>query len=83
MIARNGSLAGPGSTAPASQLPEGLLTGAPLDHARDALREQQPPRDQVAVPRVDDDLHVLIEEIALDDGDATVEVLLIAGCSTV
>ncbi|EEF93749.1 hypothetical protein CATMIT_01618, partial [Catenibacterium mitsuokai DSM 15897] len=38
-----------------------------LDGARYALRQQQPPRNDVAVPRVDDGLHILIEEIAVYD----------------
>ena len=31
--------------------------------------KQQPPRDDVAVPGVDDDLHGLVQEVALDDRD--------------
>jgi hypothetical protein len=29
-----------------------------------SLRHQQPPRDNVSVPSVDDDLHVLVEQIS-------------------
>lgn len=33
------------------------------------MREEEPPRDDVAVPGVHDRLDVLIEEIAVDDQD--------------
>ena len=36
---------------------------------RDPLRKKQPPRDDVAVPSVDDHLDVLIEQVAVDDSE--------------
>ena len=41
----------------------------PLDRPGDALGEEQPPRDDVAVPRVDDHFDRLDEQIPLDDAD--------------
>jgi hypothetical protein len=31
------------------------------------VRPQQPPGNQIPVPRVDDDVHILIEQITLND----------------
>ena len=47
-----------------SQLAERLVSGAALDGPVDALRQQQPSRDDIAVPSVDDDFDVLVEQIS-------------------
>ena len=47
---------------------ERLCTASMLDCPRDALGQQEPPRDDVAVPGVDDHVNGLVEQIALDDG---------------
>src|SRR5262245_47790821 len=44
-----------------TQLAKRLMASALLDRARNALRNEQPPRDNVAVPSVDNDLDVLVE----------------------
>lgn len=46
------------------ELAEWLVAGAALDRARDSLRKQQPPRNEVTIPSIDDDLDRLLEEIA-------------------
>ena len=48
---------------------EWSVASTTFDGTRNALRQQEPPRNDVAVPCVDDDFHVLIEQIAFDDGD--------------
>jgi hypothetical protein len=45
------------------QLPEWFITGLALDDPSNPLRQQEPPGDDVALPGVDDDLHVLVEQI--------------------
>ena len=46
------------------QLTERCVTGPALDGPGNSLRQQQPPRDNIAVPSVDDDFLVLVEQIA-------------------
>ena len=41
-----------------------------FDGSRNALRQEQPPRDDISVPGVDDYIDVLIEQIAVDDFDS-------------
>jgi hypothetical protein len=50
-----------------SELSKWVEAGTTLDRTRDSLRNQQPPRDDVAVPRVDDCVAFLVEEITIDD----------------
>jgi len=38
-----------------------------LYRTRDALRKQEPPRNDVAVPRVDNDFDRLVEQVTFDD----------------
>ena len=45
----------------AGQFPEPLAATAPLDCAGNALGEEQPPRDQIAIPCVHDDLNRLVK----------------------
>jgi len=49
----------------ASDLTERLDSLAAFNRARDALRQQQPPRDDVSVPRVNNYFYGLIEKIAI------------------
>ena len=58
-----------GNGAFAGNFTKGSVAGAAFDGARHALRQQQPPRNNVAVPGVDDDLYVLVEEVAVNDFD--------------
>ena len=53
----------------ASDLTERLGPPAAFDRTRDTLRQQQPPRDDVSVPGVDDYFYGLIEKITLRDKD--------------
>lgn len=46
---------------------ERLLPSAFPDRARYALRKQQPLRDNVAIPRVDNRINALIEHIAFNN----------------
>lgn len=48
------------------QLTEWSVPAAPLDRAGDALRDQQPSRNHVAVPGVDDDVNILIQQVAVN-----------------
>lgn len=41
------------------------VSTATFNRSRDALRKQQPPRNDVSIPSVDDDIDVLIEKVAL------------------
>jgi hypothetical protein len=41
-----------------SQLPEGIETSPALDSARNALGKEKPPRNDVAVPGVDDGVDI-------------------------
>ena len=67
MMDLNGNRPGLVSAAPPKgmrlwpELPERLEAATPLDRTGDALREEQPPRDEVPIPGVDDDLDVLPE----------------------
>lgn len=58
-----------GDGAHAAQLEEGLIAGAFLDGAGDALGEEEPPGDDVPVPGVDDAVHLLAQEISFYDFD--------------
>jgi hypothetical protein len=40
------------------------------NRSRNTLGNEEPPRDDVAIPGVDDDVYVLIQQVPLDDGDA-------------
>ncbi|MGA9043241.1 MAG: hypothetical protein WB421_22270, partial [Terriglobales bacterium] len=53
----------------ASDLTERLDSPAAFNRARDALRQQQPPRDDVSVPGVDNYFYGLIEKITVRDKD--------------
>ena len=46
-----------------------------FDCTRDTLGQQQPPRDDIPIPSVDDCINVLIEEVAFDDGDTQIILL--------
>ena len=52
-----------------ANFPERCLATTTFDGTGNTLRQQQPPRDDVPVPCVDDDIHVLIEQIAFDDSN--------------
>jgi hypothetical protein len=52
-----------------SNLTERLDSPAAFNRARDALRQQQPPRDDVSVPRVNNYFYWLIEEVTIHDHD--------------
>jgi hypothetical protein len=76
MMPLNGSLPAEVKTSPPS-LPYELLRRdqfpSTLDGSANALGQQQPPRDDVAAPGVDNHFHILIEQIDfdnLDDGGA-------------
>lgn len=45
-----------------------------FDSTGNALRQQQPPRDDVPIPCVDNHIHVLIKQVAFDDGDVRIVV---------
>ena len=51
----------------ASDLRERLDSTAAFNRARDALRQQQPPRDDVSVPGVNNYFYGLIEKITIRD----------------
>jgi len=53
----------------ASDLSERLDSPATFNRSRDALRQQQPPRDDVSVPGVDNYFYGLIEKITVRDKD--------------
>ena len=53
----------------ASDLTERLDPPAAFNRARDTLRQQQPPRDDVSVPGVDNYFYGLIEKITIRDKD--------------
>ena len=53
--------------APARDLTKRREPGSLLDRAGHALRDQEPPRDDVAIQRVDDRFDSLIEKVALDN----------------
>jgi hypothetical protein len=46
-----------------------LIAATSLDGTRDTLWEQQPPRDDIPVPRIDDAIHALVQKIAFDYSD--------------
>ncbi len=48
-------------------LNKGLNAGMALDRAGNALRQQQPPGNQVSVPGIHDDFNRLIQKISLSD----------------
>ncbi len=52
-----------------SELFERAISSEPLDGARDPLRKEEPPGDDVPVPGVDDGVNVLLEEVTLNDRD--------------
>ncbi len=37
-----------------------------FDGTGHSLRNEQPPRDDVSVPGIDDDLHLLVKEVAIE-----------------
>jgi hypothetical protein len=48
-----------------ADFPEGSRAGASLDRAGNALGKEEPPWDEVAIPRVDNDNNVgLVEQVA-------------------
>jgi hypothetical protein len=49
------------------EFPERAGATTPFDRPGHALWEQEPPRDDVPIPGIDDHVNVLVEEIALDD----------------
>ena len=49
-----------------AQFAERSVTAAFLDGAGDALRQKQPPRNDVSVPSVHDDIDVLVEEVTIN-----------------
>ena len=51
------------------QFPKRLITAPPLDRPGNALRQQEPPRNDVAIPGIDDHVDLLVEQIAFDDAD--------------
>ena len=51
----------------AAKLTERRNPGTASDRAGNALGQEQPPRDDVPVPGVDDDLYVLVQQIAVAD----------------
>jgi hypothetical protein len=51
----------------AAELSERLQAATPFDGPRHALRQEEPPRDDVAIPRVDDDLDVLVEQVTVNN----------------
>ena len=53
----------------ASDLTERIDSPAAFNRARDALRQQQPPRDDVSVPGVDNYFYWLIETVTIRDKD--------------
>jgi hypothetical protein len=48
---------------------EWLQTCLALDRAGYALRDQQPPGNDVSVPRIDDDFNVLVQKVTFDNAD--------------
>lgn len=50
-----------------SEFPERLVAPALFDRTGDSLGQQQPPRNEVSIPGVDDAVDVLIEQVAVDD----------------
>ena len=49
------------------KLSKWLESGSPLDRARDALGQEQPPRNDIPVPCIHDNFNVLVQEIADDN----------------
>jgi hypothetical protein len=49
------------------QLSKRLVTRPTFDGTRNSLRQQQPPRDDVSVPGVDDDIHILIKQVSINN----------------
>ncbi len=52
-----------GKWAEPTQLPKGLRACPLLDRAGDTLRKEKPPRNDVSVPGIHDDLDILIEQV--------------------
>ena len=50
-----------------TQFAERSVAAAFLDGTGDTLRQKQPPRNDVAVPSVHDDVDVLVEKVAIND----------------
>ena len=76
MIALNGSLPAEVSTAPPSGIApcfrsslKGPVPPRFLMAPETPWGEEEPPRDDVAIPSVDNYFNVLVEQIAFDDGD--------------
>lgn len=47
-----------------AKLPKGPRACRAFDRSRDALRQEQPPRDEISIPGVHDRVDLLIEKIA-------------------
>lgn len=52
-----------------SQLLEYRRAASPLDGSGNALRQQQPPRNCVSVPGIDDGVRVDVEQVSFHDFD--------------
>jgi len=50
----------------AAQFTKGLIPAPTFDGTGHSLRNEQPPRDDVSVPGIDDDLHLLVKEVAIE-----------------
>ena len=55
--------------AESSKFAKRLEPGAPFDRAGHALRQQQPPRNDIPIPSVDDYIDILIQQVTFDDTD--------------
>ena len=56
-----------GNGAESSQFFEWFVSSAPLDRSRHTLWNQKPPRDDVPIPSIHDDIDILIEEVTSND----------------
>lgn len=52
----------------AAQFAKRLPPAAFLDRAGYTLRDQPPPRNDVSIPCVDNDVDVLVEQVSINDG---------------
>jgi len=51
----------------ASEFSERLQPSAPFDDPGAPLRQEQPPRNDVAIPCVDDHVNLVVEQVSIDD----------------